>query len=221
MRVAIVLPGLIGKTSGALENIYQTARGIKGRVDIFVHTWRTPDNLKDLDIFYKKYRHKFNLHIITEDYNSIFRPLLDDLAPKEMNSEYGQIIAIKRFAIIYSMFRVVNMIPSLNDYDFIIRGFNNTNTFIAKIPSLTQKYFGPFHWNNVMNKPLLHRYTYKDCIYCIVGYKFFDQRLYFASPKVFKSLFIKPLTQYVEEFKFLNMKLVEETKMIQNGRDLL
>tara|TARA_R110000782_G_scaffold72196_2_gene144633 strand:- start:364 stop:996 length:633 start_codon:yes stop_codon:yes gene_type:complete len=168
--------------SGHIENLQDNViEFIKEySCDVYIHTWDTPENNRWL----KKLRRI--------EYTLDMQPLS---------------ILEKKFSILHSTFKAVDLIKDLFSYDLIIKG--KPNLEIEQIPfSLEVKEYYTEAYKH--SYPLLKGYTHTDCIYGRILHETLDERFFSAHPLVFTKLFRILYNKYIERLHSLDRLLVKK-----------
>ncbi len=168
--------------SGHIENLQDNVVEFikEHNCDVYIHTWQTPENNRWL----KKLR---GIEYIYE-----IQPL--------SNLE-------KKFSILHSTFKAVNLIKDVLSYDLIVKG--KPNLEIKHIPfSLdVREYFIEAYKHSY---PLLKGYTHTNCIYGRILHETLDERFFSAHPLVFTKLFHILYNRYIERLHSLDKRLVKK-----------
>lgn len=216
MKNCIIHPGLIGTPQDWLLEL--NIEKFPTNTDMFVHTWDYGHNLDDLRTFLTLYEKRYNIHVLTEKYTGDFADFIKKVTA---NIDIDEGVAVKKFAVFFSMYRCINLIPDLKKYQFLVKVQCNLSTAQIYIHHITEEKYPEFEPNRVNAYPMLESTTYDKCVYGLLSYRSFSQRLYYFTPHVADRLYKIPLTDYQEKIRRLYIQLVRATGDVDFEGNLL
>jgi len=180
--------------SGLLEDIQEwVSDKTLPNSDLYLHTWKIKGNFEKLNEVEQKYSNFTKIKITTEKYSDKFVSLLPTFSNGLINLSDGffQNQAFKKFAGIYSFYKAVQSIPSIDEYNVILKAHFHLLDFNWSVPVDLNEEHLPYAINARQCYPLLESFKAADCVYARTTYRSYNQRIFYTSPQVIKKVFLK------------------------------
>ena len=181
MARAIIISGLLHNLS---DNFIRFVEDLKDEVHVYVHTWDDIDNLRWVN---KLLRYQDRTRITVN-----MEPCPD---------------FEKKYLILHSTYKAVNLISDLNKYETIIKFKPDLDTEHIPYNKTIEKYYTEAYLHTY---PLMEGKAREDFIYGRVLYKTLDERMFSAYPSAIEKLFRRPYNDYFDDIhnldKFLQKK---------------
>jgi len=179
-----------GKLKGLSDNFPRFLDSLKEPVHCFVHTWDTVENNRWVTKL-NRYSDLVNIEYLTES------PIED-----------------RKFAILYSTYQAVSLIPDLNKYSTIIKFKPDLDTDNI----IYDKNITRYYQEAVLHTyPLLKGKKKEDFIYGRILYKTLDERMFTAFPKAIETLFKRPYEEYITDLYGIDAFLIKKYGMYYEG----
>lgn len=180
------------------------------KIDFYIHTWDIPFNHKYIQSL-KRYEDKFNFILRIEDYESRFLPLIGELIHPNF-IERGH---YKTFLLLYSLWNAFDLIPTVEDYDSILKykvDIDSDQIPWGILENEEPKEF--FKHRSVWSFPTLHQFSYNDCFYAQHTYRGFDERHFMTYVKPIKKIFLdKTVEELMAEVKEICLYLFRKYEL--------
>lgn len=148
--------------------------------DVYIHTWNTEENKR----------------------------WLGKLRGVDTNIEVQDLSELpKKFSILHSTYRAVNLIKDLEEYDLIIKGKPDLDIDSIAFDSNVKQYYKEAYKHSY---PLLKGVKYSDCIFGRILHETIDERFFSAHPLVFKKLFRILYNKYIDNIYSLDKVLIKK-----------
>lgn len=184
-KTAIIISGLLENLS---DNFIQFVESLEGRVDTYVHTWNTPENLRWVNKL-MRYQDRTTITINMEV------PMYEE----------------KKYSLLHSTYQAANLIPNLYDYNTVIKFKPDLETEHIDYSQNVEQYFNEaaIHAN-----PLLNGRKKEEFIYGRYLYKTLDERMFTAYPEGIEKLFKRKYSDFFDDIYAINSYL--EKKYTEN-----
>lgn len=180
--------------SGLLEGIQDwVSEDTLPNSDLYLHTWKIKGNFEKFKEVKQKYKNFRSITITGEKYSEKFLSLLPSFSHGLMNlsDSFYQNQALKKFAGLYSFYKAVQSVPTIEKYDVVLKTHFHLLNFNWNVPQALDNNHLPYAVNARQCYPLLENYKAFECVYARTTYKSYNQRIFYTSPQVIKKIFSK------------------------------